>query len=547
MQPRRVKSMNIEVFLQNDKKPKRNWAPITIFALLTLAYVALRFLLIPRFPQVCYGFRHDSAYLAIVARNLLAGRGFVLDALWLNFDNPPSLPMPYRNANPLFPFLVATLSKVTGSPVVWSAFALSALASALLLFASFLLARNFFDQTKAFGMACLIVILPEVWTASWMALTDELWLALILFSVAFLMRSDQLRSCIYSGIFFGLAWLTRSLAIVALPSVIVFLLLRYGWKSGLRKAITFCLISLLVASPWIIRNMRLGNVSSDDNSKVIAVWAYYVSGNDSAIKAFHSPNAPSSLINLISKHPIAVAERAWQGSRPLFIILLKSFSGGSRLGTIIFLLLVGLCITSPGCRGLLRSPGLAAFTLYIVLLFILLSVVGRWTETRYFALLHVLVGLWILTCIFHQHGRRQVLSVVFAVCFYAVVIRVAYLNAVWLRSVDEKQLTYFTAAQIVASRTNSMPVVVGFYPYNYTFVTGAQALAIPNSDDDYLVAFMNKYNACYLFLRADELKFFKPEWQTQLPSNLILASHQQDFYLFMAKRKECGNLKLAAD
>src|SRR5205823_12579922 len=45
-------------------------------------YAAARLALLPADPEVVPGFSHDSNYVAIVADNLLAGRGYVNDALW---------------------------------------------------------------------------------------------------------------------------------------------------------------------------------------------------------------------------------------------------------------------------------------------------------------------------------------------------------------------------------------------------------------------------------------------------------------------------------
>ena len=47
-----------------------------------IVYAVLRIALIPSAADVTKSFSHDSAYIAIVARNLLAGRGLVNDAAY---------------------------------------------------------------------------------------------------------------------------------------------------------------------------------------------------------------------------------------------------------------------------------------------------------------------------------------------------------------------------------------------------------------------------------------------------------------------------------
>src|SRR5438874_222020 len=103
-------------------------------------YTAVRLALLPADPEVVPGFSHDSNYIAIVANNLLAGRGYVNDALWLVFLQPEQLPVPYHNANPLFPTAVAGLTWLTGQSAAWTGLALSAASSAALFAALFVLA-----------------------------------------------------------------------------------------------------------------------------------------------------------------------------------------------------------------------------------------------------------------------------------------------------------------------------------------------------------------------------------------------------------------------
>src|SRR5437764_1417774 len=59
------------------------------------------------------------------------------------------------------------------------------------------------------------------------------------------------RAAALAGGLFGLAWLTRSTAMLALPAVGVFLVLRDGWKAALRDAGVFAAAAVLVALPWL--------------------------------------------------------------------------------------------------------------------------------------------------------------------------------------------------------------------------------------------------------------------------------------------------------
>ena len=164
-----------------------------MIALVLSAYTIFRVLTLPADPQHAIGMMHDSSYLTIVARNLLAGKGFVLDALWLVPLQPDHLPMPYHNANPLYPISIAITSWLTASMcsgLVSFASALSGVA--LILALTFLLTRYVSHPLKAFGIAVLVAAFPPVWVLSWVNLTDGLWLVLMIAFSAALVRSERM-------------------------------------------------------------------------------------------------------------------------------------------------------------------------------------------------------------------------------------------------------------------------------------------------------------------------------------------------------------------
>jgi hypothetical protein len=86
-------------------------------------------------------------------------------------------------------------------------------------------------------------------------------------------------------------------------------------------------------------------------------------------------------------------------------------------------------------------------------------------------------------------------------------------------TVDQAKVDYYRQARALAERHDcSQPVVVGYHPYFFTRATGAPALAIPYSDDVYLIDYMRRYGACWVFLTPAELDFWRPSWRE--PGNL---------------------------
>ena len=69
---------------------------------------------------------------------------------------------------------------------------------------------------------------------------------------------------------------------------------------------------------------------------------------------------------------------------------------------------------------------------------------------------------------------------------------------------------------ISAGITHQDPVVV-YDPYFYSYDTRAQAVSIPQSDDGYLMRYMDQYHCRWIILTDEELSFWKPAWRTQLP------------------------------
>jgi hypothetical protein len=57
------------------------------------------------------------------------------------------------------------------------------------------------------------------------------------------------------------------------------------------------------------------------------------------------------------------------------------------------------------------------------------------------------------------------------------------------------------------------PVVVGEFPYQFTYYTGRPALSMPLSDDAYLLTYMERYGSRWIVLTPEERKFFRKQWE----------------------------------
>jgi hypothetical protein len=151
-----------------------------VIALILLFCTYLRILALPADPQHAQGMTHDGSYLTIAAKNLLAGKSFVLDALWLVFSQPDRLPMPYHNSTPLYPTAIAAVARGFHLDVFRAGFLVAALSSAGLIVALTFLPKRYVNRIwPAFILAFLATLFPPVWEFSWVNPTDELWVAFV--------------------------------------------------------------------------------------------------------------------------------------------------------------------------------------------------------------------------------------------------------------------------------------------------------------------------------------------------------------------------------
>ena len=206
-----------------------------------LALGALRLSLLPLDTDLSLAFSHDSAYVAIVARNLLHGKGWVNDASWLVFLHPARLPMPYRNANPLYPLVTALAARICGISVVKAGLLVAALASVGLLLATYFLVSHYLKRPGiALPIAAAVTIFPPLWEDSLRMLPDSLHLALLMAGIAFFVRAERPLCAVAAGILLGAAWLTRSTAALAAPALAVYAFRMWRGRKALVRSPSDC-------------------------------------------------------------------------------------------------------------------------------------------------------------------------------------------------------------------------------------------------------------------------------------------------------------------
>ena len=210
--------------------------------------------------QVAYGvgLGWDSINYISVARNLLAGEGFVQDT----FVETTEGSLDYTMWAPLYPSLLAASSFLVFDP--WDvAGPLNAVIFGVTVFVAGRWLRRRIQSRPLVLMACLAVMLaiPLTRAASY-AMSET---PFILFTTLSLIWIDKFvldgkrTDLVWAGVFTALACLTRYLGVTVLVAAMPLLLFRPGvaLRDRVKHCAAYALISLIPIGLWMLRNTLL--------------------------------------------------------------------------------------------------------------------------------------------------------------------------------------------------------------------------------------------------------------------------------------------------
>ena len=186
-----------------------------------------------------------------MARNLLAGRGYVYDHLETTYHA-------FYSGAP-FVLLLAAAYAVSGGSTI-AAVALQSLSSAALAVTIFAVARRFGGDNAGWVAAVLVMFHPgfafydtrNVHSLSF----DALAIALTVLTLFRLREAPSIGTAVAGGLAFGIAFLQRA-TMVLVPVVGLVWLLRTSWRGRGRVvplAVAYALAALVVVTPLVARN-----------------------------------------------------------------------------------------------------------------------------------------------------------------------------------------------------------------------------------------------------------------------------------------------------
>jgi hypothetical protein len=157
-------------------------------------------------------------------------------------------------------------------------------------------------------------------------------------------------------------------------------------------------------------------------------------------------------------------------------------------------------------------------------------------EVRYLALVSVLAAIVLALIVVRavdgvRRGERGLSAVVAAVgvVFWMAFVPLSDVSRTrFMRAPNPVRVQQQALNRQVRDLVRSGPVVVET-PYFYSYDTQAQALSIPQSDDRYLVAYMNRYGARNVLLSDAEMTFWRPDWSAgRLPAELHVVARMNN-------------------
>jgi 4-amino-4-deoxy-L-arabinose transferase-like glycosyltransferase len=143
----------------------------------------------------------EGAEYARIGQNLLAGKGFVG-----MFNNGVQLNFP-----PLYPFLIAAVSMITGNAEI-AARSINVVLGALLVVPVFRICESVHGRSVAVAAASLVVLHPVLLAGAASTYSEPLYLTVVVYALMFLVywvKERRLSSAVAVGALFGVAYLIR--------------------------------------------------------------------------------------------------------------------------------------------------------------------------------------------------------------------------------------------------------------------------------------------------------------------------------------------------
>lgn len=499
------------------------------FAVILAGLGIIRWVLTPADPSITAWFSHDSAYIAIVARNLLAGRGLINDSHWLLLDHFRSLPVPFHNANPLYPLVTAAVAGLTGLEVT-QAGALLAILCWLAMGALVGRLVWWFSDSHRFALlaAGSVMMLPPCWDTSFHLLPDGLAFSLTLLCLVVLFtgdraavdRPEEIPAWRWSvaGLCFGLAWLTRSSVITMFAGFAIWLfpVLMSSRRLKLAKPLLqFIAVAAVTILPWLLYKAKVfGDPLFSDDSIALLQDYWSAKLGLTTEQYWRTEVRQAGLIEILRQSPLEFLRYMAHG----FVAHARAMSRGLFAGSFLVVAVVGPALLFAVWRFARRWKGshlLWASLAPAVATSLLLSIRGPSSETRYILWAWIWLAVALATAVDDiwsradwQKPARTAAAVWLAATWIILLGQDVQIER--LASRPNPALVEIQAHSLaLASRLEPREPATHFVPYFYTYYTGRPSLSPLYASVERMTAFMRHFGSRYAVLpRHQETVFF---------------------------------------
>lgn len=260
-------------FVSERRDDQRLWLPLLLAGL--LAGLALRLYLASFAQTPNHG---DSAFYYTVAKNIVAGRGPVIDYITYFFQG--LLPLPHYAGdfwNPSAAYLVAIPMALLGKSI--GSALLAGIVAGIVPAAAGLLAGFQLSRSMLFGVLTGVLTFFSPFEVWWSVSTEAIIFAGAFGSMAlyFMMKAEASpRFFLIAAIFTGLANLIRQDYVLMLVTLEIWIMLAaLTWRRKLVLGAAALLIHLLVLSPLLVENyVQLHEVFPSGPSKTAFMTTY---------------------------------------------------------------------------------------------------------------------------------------------------------------------------------------------------------------------------------------------------------------------------------
>lgn len=342
----------------------------------------------------------EGAEYARLAENIRSGHGYMG-----MFNNGIQLNFP-----PLFPLLIAAVSYIVPSTEI-AVRLISAVLGAMFVVPMFFLAKRIYGAKVAFIVTVLVIFHPLLLARSVLCCSETSYLTIFMSGVYFVIRFTEdfkIRTAIFAGLLFGLAYLIRPEVFILVGGFAVLGLISLFWVQYRRPVIVGVLslvaVFALVASPYIVfLSISSGKFRLEAKGSLVYAWGTKMNAGMSYTEAamkvaddltpdgvFMKSNYEALNASRHTLHDLIlyVLHSAPKSLRKVYDTIVTAQTSGAPI--LVILALIGL-FRAPWDRRRLVNEGILLLA-GSMMVFVLLPVTAFWP--RYFHSFMALLILW---------------------------------------------------------------------------------------------------------------------------------------------------------